>query len=137
MPKVSIRKLQQNKVLVRRFTEQDAQIYSMLLKSHNRPETAPAELTWLVEDIAAASLLRCEAGFGIFDSLITNPAYSGTARHEALNILVDHIIKYSESIGIKQLMAFSKNADVIERAQSVGFKPVPLQILVRGKSCLL
>jgi len=124
-------------VLVRKYTEQDAQIYQMLLKSHNRQDSAPAELTWLVEDIAAASLLRCEAGFGIFDSLITNPAYSGTVRHEALNILVDHIIKYSESIGIKQLVAFSKNADVIERAQSVGFRPVPLQILVRGNPCHL
>lgn len=82
-----------------------------------------------VVPIAAAFIRRCEGDYAIFDSLISNPKLEGAIRNEAIDLLVDEIVKKAQDMGIKQLFAYSVDDRTLERAFRHGFVKLPHSII--------
>lgn len=75
--------------------------------------------------VAAGWIRRAEGRVGIFDSLVTNPDFSGPDRHEALGALVPAVIHLAKNLGVARLMAYTRQPAVIERAKNHGFEVQP------------
>ena len=80
------------------------------------------------EPICAAFLRTCEGNVGIFDSLITNPESGLKIRRQCIHKIVDEILKYSISLGIYKIIAFSINKRIVEIAKSKGFSVLNHQV---------
>jgi hypothetical protein len=69
----------------------------------------------------AYGALRCvEGDRAMFDSYITNLRVDGNKRHRALDMLTAKLIKVARHHDIKQLLFFSRDTSILDRAERHG-----------------
>jgi len=129
--------MRRNTVLVNRFKiTQLATINSWLFKHGMTPVPVSEipEFGFIVygdegKAVAAAFLRRCEGNLGIFDSMVTDPDARGPARHEALEALVDAILKAAHGLKMTRVMAITRHPSIVERGKSHGFERQALTVM--------
>lgn len=80
-------------------------------------------LGFIVKGVCAAQLIKCENGTAIFDSLVSNPMVSSTARHSGIDSLVSAVLREAHILGYKRIVAFTEDEGTLERAKRRGFTP--------------
>ncbi len=75
--------------------------------------------------VAMGFIRRVEGGFGHLDGLCTNPESPGSERHEAIDLIVDTLLKAAKEIGLKSVIAWSKDNSTIMRSEKHGFAQLP------------
>lgn len=71
--------------------------------------------------LAAGFLRRCEGGFGMIDSLITDPTAPSELRNEALDKITICILQYAKTNNINNIVAFSRDDNTLKRSLKHGF----------------
>ena len=77
------------------------------------------------EPIAAGFIRRCEGNYSLLDSLITNPTAPGDMRSSAIDVVVEQLIKISKELGLRSLVAHTKDKNTLVRAKRFGFQVLP------------
>lgn len=80
--------------------------------------------------VAAAFLRRVEGGFGQLDGLVTDPLAPGVIRHEAIDAIVNEILKLAKELGIKAITAHSMDKSTLSRSAKHGFAALPHTMIV-------
>lgn len=75
----------------------------------------------------AAGFLRHFEGcpYVFIEGLIANPQFLGKKRHHAINLVVQQIIKKSRQLGVKKILAYSKDSAALKRSERFGFHRLP------------
>lgn len=71
--------------------------------------------------IAAGFLRKIEGNYGMIDSLVTNAQSSSELRHEAIDLIVRHLIKSAKHLKMNSILSFSKDKSTLVRSISHGF----------------
>ena len=134
-----------DKLYVRRFNPMfDLDDLNSWLIARSHPEAKIEDLAGIgficleerkTEDdfpVAVAFLRRCEGGFGILDSLATNPDASSKLRHLAIDLTVGRIINKAKSYNMRHLLAWSLDAGTLERSERHGFVQPPHVLITRS-----
>lgn len=85
----------------------------------------------VVQDVCAGFIRMVEGGSGMVDSYITNPNATPEARDEALNLLTIRLIELGKELGLKRLIAITKDENTRERATSHGYVVLPHAAIAR------
>jgi len=72
--------------------------------------------------MGCAFLRKCEGNIGIFDSFVLNPGYPRKYKEEIMEGLVLKIIEAATKEKLSNLLAFTQNYSIIERAKKHHFK---------------
>lgn len=75
-------------------------------------------------DVAAGFLIVTDSNLGIFEFFVSNPESAPETRDAALDLIVEDLLKYGQSLGISNYMADSQIKAVQARAEKFGFKHV-------------
>lgn len=75
--------------------------------------------------IAASFIRHVEGGYGMFDSLITNPEITPEVRNSALDLICRHTVGRAKELGLSCIFAFSVDNNTLERSERLGFKKLP------------
>ncbi len=75
--------------------------------------------------IVAGFIRRVEGGWGMLDSLVTDPLAPAEIRDKAIDILVCRLFKEAKYLKIKQFLAFSRDDNTLVRSLKHGFKKLP------------
>ncbi len=101
------------------------------LRSHQLDELLVAEycvgsfVSMHGKDLIAAASLRFIGSTAILMDLITNPEASSELRHHSIDALTVKIIDEAKSFGASELLAWTKDEDVLKRSFGHGFKVIP------------
>lgn len=71
-----------------------------------------------VSSVAIGFLRHIEGDFGLLDGLITDPAFSSEKRSLAIDFVVKCILNRSQELGMKKLLAYSTDENILRRAES-------------------
>jgi N-acetylglutamate synthase-like GNAT family acetyltransferase len=82
------------------------------------------------EPVAMAFIRKVEGGFAQLDGLTSNPDFPGDMRSEAIDCLVSHLMKQAKGMGIKSVMAYTKDENTLVRSAKHGFVVVPQTLIV-------
>jgi hypothetical protein len=84
----------------------------------------------LGQPTACGFLRVVEGGFGMIDTLVTNPTIPAETRHRALTELVDRLIEDGKiQCGMKAIFSHTQDPSVIKRAEGVGFSVLPESVI--------
>ena len=87
------------------------------------------EYAWVAlendEIVALGAIRRIEGHYVLFDSYITNPLYSPAERDKALDRITSKMIKICMQHGIKKILAFSVEDNIVTRSIKHGFESIP------------
>jgi hypothetical protein len=72
--------------------------------------------------VAVAFLRQIEGDMGMFEGLCSNPECGPELRSEAIDGLIQQLIETARGIGIKSVLAWSKDKNTLERSLRHGFK---------------
>ena len=86
--------------------------------------------SYIVPGVATASVRDCEGGYGMFDSLATNPLVSSATRHKASLALWHKILSIPD---FKTIIGFTEDAGTLERALRHGFREITMSVLVHSQ----
>jgi len=81
-------------------------------------------------DPVGAIFLRSGEGFGMIDSLITNPSFSSEDRHIAIEFLMNKLIKQAKQMKFTKLIALSSDKSAIMRSERYHFFLLPHRLMV-------
>lgn len=87
------------------------------------PDYLP-ETGFIVPGIAAGFIYKTDANFCIFESFVANPNATPGSREEALNCIVEAMIKEAQKMGYKDAYGFATSQSMIRRGKAQGFKHV-------------
>lgn len=79
------------------------------------------------QPVAMAFLRRIEGGIAMIDGMIADP--QSHHRHEALDLLTEHLIAIAAEQGLSGLICLTELKPIVTRAQKHGFRPVPDAVL--------
>lgn len=118
---------------IRKTNSKDKHSINKWLKLRNQElKTQLPCLSFIVPGVAAGSVRLVEGGYGILESLVTNPYVSGITRNKAIDALVSFLLIEAKSCNIKNIMAFSTNESVLNRSLKHGFNPLNHTIISRS-----
>lgn len=95
-------------------------------------ETLPAEGFIALDGdlpIAAGFLRKCEGGYCMIDSLISNPEQLSEIRHKALDAISEACIELAKAYNFKHIIAFTLDKNVVLRSERHGFRVLPHSII--------
>lgn len=97
------------------------------------PHVGAVVFDW--EQVIAMAFIRIvEGSFALFDGFITNPNQLPDFRSRALDLLTEYLIEKAKKMGLKKIIAFSNNANILERARRHGFVDVDLSLIALNLS---
>lgn len=70
---------------------------------------------------AMAFLRKVEGGYAILDGFVSNPECSPSERNDALDRVTQALTDEADRLGIKMLMAWSKDVNTLTRSLNHGF----------------
>lgn len=79
--------------------------------------------------IAAGFLRRVEGGYGQIDCLTSNAHFGSLVRHQGIQKVVNSLINEAKDLKLKGIIAFSKDAGIVKRAEDIGFHVVEQTII--------
>lgn len=79
--------------------------------------------------IACGFLRKCEGGIGIVDSFCSNPKMPGQLRHQALDLIINKLVRDCKELNIKGLIAFSSDSSIIQRSLRHNFMKLDQQVM--------
>lgn len=115
---------------MRQFTYKDVPSINKWLKKQGHPEVTYWDLPkmgFIVPGVAAGFVRQVEGGYGILDSLVSNPLASKETRHRALDSLFTQLI----ASGPSKMIGTTVDKGTFSRAVDHGFKPHPHTFLTR------
>jgi hypothetical protein len=74
------------------------------------------------QPLAAGFLRMVEGGFAQIDTLVTNGRCPPDVRHAAVSAVVDALVSEAKALKLRGIMATTKDAGVLKRAEALGFK---------------
>jgi len=83
--------------------------------------------SFIVPGVAIACVRDCEGGYGMFDSLATNPLVSSATRHKASMALWTKILSIPD---FKTIIGLTSDSGTLERALRHGFQLTNQSVLV-------
>ena len=86
---------------------------------------------YLVPGVAVGFVRECEGGYGIVDSLVSNPLASSKARNAAFNAIYKEILSNPK---FKTLIGFTIDEGALVRAKTLGFREIAYTVLSRSRS---
>lgn len=84
---------------------------------------------YLVPGVAVGFVRECEGGYGIVDSLVSNPLASSAARHKAFEAIYKEILSNPK---FKKLIGFTVDEGALIRAKAHGFREIAYTVLSRS-----
>lgn len=75
-------------------------------------------------------LRMLEGGYAQIDTLVTNRDLTSHIRHEGISIVVNELLNKAKSLNLKGIISFTTSKDIIDRAQTLGFKQSNQQVIV-------
>lgn len=94
---------------------------------NNMPETG--FIVFDVTPVAMGFLRKVEGGAGMIDTLVTDPKASSELRHNAINLIVDELMKSAKHMKLYGVFAFTQEKCVISRARALGFNIAPDKLI--------
>ncbi len=85
--------------------------------------------SFIIPGVAIACIRDCEGGYGMFDSLATNPWVSPEVRHRASVALWEKILSIPE---FTTIVGFTNDTGTLERALRHGFVLINQSVLVHS-----
>lgn len=82
--------------------------------------------------IAAGFLRKCEGGYGMMDSYITDPKMPPLLRNQALDMITKRLVKAAKSLQMKQVVGFCLDGNTISRSQRHGFVLTEHKVIVKA-----
>lgn len=79
--------------------------------------------------VAAGFLRRVEGGYGQLDTLTSNAQFGAIVRHKGIEKVVESLINEAKDLNLHGIIAFTKDAGVLKRAESIGFHVVEQTII--------
>lgn len=79
--------------------------------------------------IAAGFLRRVEGGYAQIDTLTSNKQFGSIVRHEGIKLIVDTLVNDAKDLKLKGIIAFTKDAGIIKRAEDIGFHVVEQSLI--------
>ena len=73
--------------------------------------------------VAAGFLRRVEPSYGQLDTFLSNPYFGSQIRHQGLTLVTDALLQDAKDLGLSGVLAFTKDASILDRAIARGFKP--------------
>lgn len=73
---------------------------------------------------AMAFLRKVEGGYAILDGFVSNPECSPSERNDALDRVTEALTDEADRLGIKMLLAWSKDRNTLLRSYNHGFSPM-------------
>jgi hypothetical protein len=86
--------------------------------------------SFIVPGVAIACVRDCEGGYGMMDSVATNPLVSSGTRHKASLALWNKILSIED---FKTIVGFTTDAGTLERALRHGFREITTSVLVHSQ----
>ncbi len=118
---------------VRAMTHQDLPQVNQWLKGQNMQPVRMSDLPirmYIVPGVAAAGVRCCEGGYGMMDSLCTNPLVSSATRHKASVSLWNKILSIPD---FSRIIGYTSDAGTLERALRHGFRVIAQSVLVKSQ----
>lgn len=84
---------------------------------------------YYVPGVAVGFVRECEGGYGIVDSLVSNPLASAQSRHKAFEAIYKEILSNPK---FKKLIGFTVDEGALNRAKAHGFKEIAYTVLSRS-----
>lgn len=75
--------------------------------------------------IASGFLRRVEGNVALIDTLVSNGHFGSRIRHQAISLVVDTLLNEAKRLKLDGILAHTKDAGVLSRAQALGFHIVP------------
>lgn len=82
------------------------------------------------QPLASGFLRRVEGGYGQIDTLTSNKMFGSIIRHEGIKLIVDTLIAEAQVLQMHGIISFTKDAGILARAQSIGFKHLETNVVV-------
>lgn len=82
--------------------------------------------------IAAGFLRKCEGGYGMMDSYITDPKMPAPWRNQALEMITKRLVKKSKALKMKHVIGFCVDVNTILRSLRHGFVLTEHKVIVRA-----
>ncbi len=83
---------------------------------------------------AMAFLRQVEGGYAILDGFVSNPECSPSERNDALDRVTEALTDEADRLGVKMLIAWSKDRNTLTRSLNHGFTPLnDLTLICRRK----
>lgn len=79
--------------------------------------------------VAAGFLRKCEGGYCLIDSLISNPNEPSAIRNKALDSISMACVELAKAHKFKHIIAFTVDKNVILRSEKHGFRLLPHSII--------
>ncbi len=85
--------------------------------------------SFIIPGVAAGGVRCCEGGYGMMDSLCSNPLVSSATRHKAMQTLWTKLLSIED---FKVVVGFTEDAGTLERAKRHGFRVITQSVLVHS-----
>lgn len=82
--------------------------------------------------IAAGFLRKCEGGYGLIDSYITDPKMPPKLRDQALDLITKKLVYVSKKLNMRHIVGFSLDANTISRSQRHGFALTEHKVIIKA-----
>lgn len=79
----------------------------------------------LINGPIAIGFIREMGSCGFIEGMTTNPEASSEDRNEAMDILTKHLLAYARRQGIKKVIGYSLDENIVKRAERHGFIKQP------------
>ncbi len=119
--------------MIRPFMLSDVKSINKWLKRRGHPLVKYSDLPligFIIPGVAVMFLRQCEGGYGIIDSMCSNPLVSSETRHRCMDILYNRTLSIP---GFKNLIGFTSDEGALERAKRHGFKQIHQAVLTLSK----
>lgn len=120
------------KVLVKTYGPTDIRILQKWLEGRNSDVDVNQETLGygyvvysLVSGPVAIGFVRDIGSCGFIEGVTTNPDTSSSERNEAIDTLVSHLLGYARRQGIKKVIGYSLDENIVKRAERHGFIKQP------------
>jgi len=79
--------------------------------------------------IAAGFLRKVEGNIAQLDGLTSNAYFGSLIRHQAIELVVDNLIRDAKSLKMKGIIATTADEGILKRAITLGFHIVPHSVI--------
>ena len=83
------------------------------------------------QPVAAGFLRRVEPNHAQLDTFLSNPYFGSQIRHQGMSQVTTALLVEAKELGLKMVIALTKDASILARAKDQGFQVVEQTILAK------
>jgi hypothetical protein len=81
--------------------------------------------------IAVGFLRRVEPNYAQLDTFLSNPFFGSQIRHQGMTLVTEALINEAKDLGLKGIIALTKDKSILDRAKNQGFQVVEQTIMAK------